>query len=333
VRLARVLSNAVISCQDARLNGFKDYGIASGKMHSCPCALAASRGMDNVKMMPDRFGMFPSYHNHTIWSDGNASVMEMVDAARKAGIRELGISDHFILESGGTRITAAVTSGSLGRYVDALQQARESTRDMDIRIGLEVDFSPETFEETVEQLHPFSFDFLIGSVHCVDGFQVDRDFRSWKKLRPEARDIVWHGYWVRIREAIETRFFDIIGHFDLPKKFGCYPSRDCGRQVFEALDALAATNTALEINTSGWDKPVGEAYPSLFYLQEARRRDIPIVISADAHDPSHINRHFERACLWASIAGYNETACFSCRKRSSRDLITLICTEKMYPVC
>jgi histidinol-phosphatase (PHP family) len=277
--------------------------------------------------MFDDSKMFASYHNHTQWSDGNTTVMDMIDAARRAGIREFGISDHFLLDGIGEQSTPSVTPGNLGRYVETVLQARESSKDMDIRIGLEVDFSPDTFEETVKQLGPYAFDFLIGSVHSVEGFQVDRDFRSWEKLQPEQRDRVWHRYWLRIREVAATGFFNIIGHFDLPKKFGCYPYYDYTSEALEVLDTMALTGTALEINTSGWDKPIGEAYPSLRYLQEARRRGIPLVISSDAHEISHIDRYFDRACLWAHIAGYNMTACFKNRKCFSRALITLICTE------
>ena len=281
--------------------------------------------------MFDDSKMFASYHNHTQWSDGNTTVMDMIDAARRAGIREFGISDHFLLDGIGEQSTPSVTPGNLGRYVETVLQARESSKDMDIRIGLEVEFSPDTFEKTVRQLEPYVFDFLIGSVHSVEGFQVDRDLRSWKELQPEQRNWMWHRYWIRIREAAATGFFNIIGHFDLPKKFGFYPSCDYTHEALKALDAMALTGTAIEINTSGWDKPVGEAYPSLRYLQEARRRGIPLVISSDAHEISHIDRYFDRACLWAQIAGYNMTACFKDRKRSCRTLITLICNETTDP--
>ena len=36
--------------------------------------------------------MLTSYHNHTTWSDGKATVAEQIVAARHAGLDELGIS-------------------------------------------------------------------------------------------------------------------------------------------------------------------------------------------------------------------------------------------------
>lgn len=88
------------------------------------------------------------------------------------------------------------------------------------------------------------------------------------------------------------------------------------QEAVAALDAMAAADVAIEINTSGWDKPVREAYPSLHYLREAKRRGIPLVISADAHGPDHIARHLDRARQLARSAGYGQTVCFNGRKRS-----------------
>ena len=42
--------------------------------------------------------MYPTtYHNHSTWSDGTASLREMALAAREAGDAEFGISDHLVV--------------------------------------------------------------------------------------------------------------------------------------------------------------------------------------------------------------------------------------------
>jgi histidinol-phosphatase (PHP family) len=79
---------------------------------------------------------------------------------------------------------------------------------------------------------------------------------------------------------------------------------------------MAAADMTIEINCSGWDKPVKEAYPSLFYLQEAKRRNIPLVINSDAHTADNIAYCFERGRRLASEAGYTELVRFENRHRS-----------------
>jgi histidinol-phosphatase (PHP family) len=265
-------------------------------------------GMSDLKMLC-------SYHNHTIWSEGKSTLMEMIDCARRAGLEEFGISDHFAIDPDGRRLSWAMDPDFLGDYVNQVQNAKSANQFPRIRLGLEVDYFPETIALTGQRLACHPFDYLIGSVHFVDGFAIDLDPRPWEEMRQESRDGIWRSYWQRLRAAAETKLFDIVGHFDLPKKFGYYPSVDMTEDALAALDAIADADMVIEINGAGWDKAVQEAYPSLIYLHEAKRRGIPLIISADAHIADNVARHFDRACRLAIAAGYTEIVRFERRQR------------------
>jgi histidinol-phosphatase (PHP family) len=264
--------------------------------------------------------MRTSYHNHTTWSDGSASPAAMIDSARKSGVKEFGISDHFAIAPGNSKISWALAPESLDAYIGEVQQAMLNSTDLIVRMGLEVDYFPETIEPVKNRLARYPFDYLIASVHFVDDFPIDLEAKRWEELSQDSRDRMWRGYWQRLRAAAETGCFDIIGHFDLPKKFAIYPSVDLTAEALDVLDRMAEADMAIEINSSGWDKPAQEAYPSLFYLQEANRRKIPLVITTDAHAPGEIARHFDRARQLAAAAGYSELAGFRRRKRFSYPL-------------
>ncbi len=51
-----------------------------------------------------------------------------------------------------------------------------------VKLGLEVDFYRGWEEETAHILSAYSWDFLLGSVHIVDGEEVDRDPGLWGML-------------------------------------------------------------------------------------------------------------------------------------------------------
>lgn len=256
-----------------------------------------------------------SYHNHTTWSDGTATLAAMLDGARRAGLDEFGLSDHFALMPGGKRVDWAMPPDFLGEYVRALWETAAATADITFRVGLEVDYFPETEAETLAALARYRFDYLIGSVHFADGFPIDWKPDPWEALTPDARDDVWRRYWRYLRLAAETCAFDFIGHLDLPKKFGFLPQADFSREIGDLLDAIADLHLAIELNTAGWEKPIAEQYPSLALLRDARRRDIPLVINADAHAPGAVTNHFPRARLIAREAGYTETVRFANRER------------------
>ena len=261
-----------------------------------------------------------SYHNHTTWSDGEATLAEMIESARRAGIEEFGVSDHYVLVPGNRRFDWAIAPESLGDYVEQIQKAMAAEKDLTIRLGLEVDYIPETMEQVKEQLAPYPFDYLITSVHFVNDFPIDLELKSWEELSRESRDSIWRRYWQILRSAVESGYFDIIGHFDLPKKYGYYPSVDLTDEALAVLDAMADADAAIEVNCSGWDKPVQEAYPSLFYLKEAKRRNIPLVINSDAHNADNITRNFERGRQLAAAAGYTKLVRFESRRRYSYPL-------------
>lgn len=258
-----------------------------------------------------------SYHNHTRWSDAESTVPEMIAGARRAGLSELGISDHFVVAPSARPCSWSMQTESLADYVAEIRKAQAACENyIKIRLGLEVDFFPETIASVRKILSGYPFDYLIGSVHFVGDFSIDSDPAMWAELSEDSINQIWRGYWQRVRAAAQSGCFDIIGHFDLPKKFNFYPLDDLTEDALAALDAIAAAGMALEINTSGWHKPACEAYPSLFYLQQAKRRDIPILISADAHNAADLARDFDRARTLAIQAGYAEVACFEQRRRS-----------------
>ena len=249
-----------------------------------------------------------SYHNHCNWSDGAHEMRDMYLAAREAGFREFGLSDHYVKAPfGDNEITAySIDKSKLAEYVDACLACKKEfeTDTFTIRLGLEVDFFPENAEAVVSELLMYPFDYLIGSVHFSNEFPVDHTAACWEALPPGGIDEIWHDYWKKIRLAAESDLYSFIGHLDLPKKFGFYPSYDYTDEAVAALEAIKAAGIAMEINTAGWAKPCKSAYPSRNILKAAHELGIPMLISADAHDTRHVARFFPEAKECLREAGY-----------------------------
>jgi len=270
--------------------------------------------------------MLATYHNHSNWSDGKATLHEILAAARRMRIDELGISDHWVLHPQGTRMKWAMAPDRLADYVEAmidLKREANAQRAPEIRIGLEVDWYPSRPDSpdpglplrAVLERHPF--DYLIGSVHEVDGFMIDGSPAAWQPLSAEQVNHLHRRYWRNMRSLAESEIFDIVAHIDLPKKFGFHATCDLRTEIAEALDAIAAAGNkpVVELNTAGWHKPCACGYPAPEILRECRRRDIPVTISADAHQPEHLLRDFERAAERLSKAGYSQVARFCGREK------------------
>jgi histidinol-phosphatase (PHP family) len=256
-----------------------------------------------------------SYHNHTDFSDGRGTVAKMAAAAEQAGLGEFGISDHLVLHPEGRTFRWSMRLERLEEYAAEVRRAARTAR-MPVRLGVEADFFPETAAKTRRLLARQDLDFIIGSVHFAADFSIDENPRSWERLTAPQRQAKWTLYWGLVAQLAASRVFDIVGHLDLPKKFGCSMAAETPEAALAALDAIAEAGMAVELNTSGWRQPCREAYPSPALLREARRRGIPILISADAHAPADVARSFPEALLLAREAGYTQTARYAARRRS-----------------
>ncbi len=259
--------------------------------------------------------MLTSYHNHTLWSDGQTDIEGLVTQAATLGLDEVGISDHWVLDPDGRQHDWSMDPGVLHSYIRSVQEAIGKHANPKVRLGLEVDFFPDTIAEAKRRLDGLPFDYVIGSVHYVRRFPVDATQGHWEALTAEDVNVVWAEYYARIAELAASGLCDFVAHLDLPKKFGFRPTADMTQHALAALDAIKANDLAIEINTAGWSLPAAEAYPAPTLLRAARERDIPLLINADAHAPANLTRNFDRARQLARECGYTELVRFAGRER------------------
>jgi histidinol-phosphatase (PHP family) len=247
------------------------------------------------------------------------AVGEPVDYARRAleiGLTELGFSDHSPMARDDFD-NWRMFDRQLDEYVAKVRLAQQEFPQLTIRLALEVDYLPGQ-EDWIRQLarrHPW--DYFIGSVHYVsDSWDIDNPAKlsEWKKRDPFA---VWSAYFERLTLAAQSGLFDIIGHCDLPKKFGIRPQQDCTPLYEKFLDAVAESDVAIELNTAGLRKDCREIYPARNILEMAFQKGVPITFGSDAHAPGEVGMNLEDAVELARSVGYTETVRFKQRQRES----------------
>jgi histidinol-phosphatase (PHP family) len=251
----------------------------------------------------------------------SARVAEYVDRARAAGVDEIGITEHVYR----FRQTAALweiewmrerSVDDLDRYVGAVEEAKQNG--LPVKLGLEVDYFPGIEVELARLLGRYDWDFLLGSVHFVDGFAVDQEPGLVHKL-PAGE--AWRRYFVWLRNAARSGLFDVLSHPDLVKFFGLRPDPEQLHYLHvETADAIEAAGVCVEVSAAGLHKPVAEIYPDRELLVACRERGVPITLASDAHEPAHVGRDLARAVEHAREAGYETVTVFERRKRSQKPL-------------
>src|SRR6266567_7799688 len=182
------------------------------------------------------------FHSHICPS----SAHEMVGAAQKKGLRVLGISEHvFQMNEVHPLLEHMPQEGpllTLAAYTDQVYTAAQQLQ-FDVRLGLEVDFIPGKNEHIQVFLQGHDWDFLIGSVHEIDGgiFEVDQ---NWSREQGEEQ---WLHYFELLRAAVSSGYFSLVSHPVRMRVSNAYlpPTFD---EELERLAAEAALHdVALEI--------------------------------------------------------------------------------------
>lgn len=252
--------------------------------------------------------MIVDYHMHLRDSQERIAhtadaVEPFIETAAEHGVDEIGFTEH-VYYFRQTRPLWELPYQTercvydLDAYVDAVVEAKR--RGLPVKLGLEVDYAGGWQDELDAILEPYPWDYLLGSVHWIDGLAVDSSPNAgvWAEWPVEE---VWRRYFEALAELAASGHVDVLAHPDLPKIFGRRPER---------IEYPPLAGVALEISTNGRYKPVGELYPDLELLRAA---GLPVTLASDAHVPENVGRDFELALELARAAGYETVTVFEGR--------------------
>ena len=204
-----------------------------------------------------------------------------------------------------------MNDAEFGLYVAMVEQAKVSYADrLDVRLGLESDFVPGV-EPWLEKLHRRApLHHVLGSVHYQMAFYRQKYFTG---------DVFDYQqvYYEHLALAAESGLFDTLSHPDLIKN-ECPVEWHFPRiQPFiaKALDRIAVSGVAMELNTSGLLKSIPEMNPGPAQLAMMFERGIPVVLGADAHRPDRVGDNFVTALNLLREIGYKEVNIFLDRRR------------------
>ena len=193
------------------------------------------------------------------------------------------------------------------RHYDELD-AYQVRSDVHVLRGMEVDYfdSPawrDGFARAVEILKP---DYYIGAVHFIE--QDGKLYNTHDIRNAELKYRLLVDYWTKVGRAASSGLFDFMAHLDLPKKVGL--ARDDGWVGLEraVVRAIARSGTAVEINTGLYHTNCYEPYPSPRIMRALADKNVPVLLSDDAHAATEIGRHFEEAKHLATECGIRNFA-------------------------
>ena len=247
------------------------------------------------------------YHTHICES----TIDEMLASAVEKGVREYGISEHiFMLDEGHPIFPLIPKEGipfSRELYVVTCRKRSRDTR-ISVRLGLEVDYVPGTEALVADVLAGVEWDYLIGSIHEIDGL----DMFEHTPADVDEGQRLWRRYYELSVAAIESGAFDILSHPVRNMVRNSFVPEDVGDLLDAVATAAARNGVALELNgedTRLWPEMVTA-------LAEAcGRAGCAVSLGSDAHRPESVAQSLQMASFIAAEAGVPGVVSFQRRDR------------------
>ena len=195
------------------------------------------------------------FHNHSTWSDGNNSLLEMAQKAEELKLKFISFNDHF----GPVGITNPLTEKRLGKY---LQEIKKVQKKVGIRVfsGVEIDILKNgTLPLAVKKLK--ELDVVVASVHV--------------SLKMDAKEMTQ-----RVCHALANYPVAILGH---PTDRLLGMREPLQLTLDKVFDAAKEHNVFLEIN--GAPKRMDLSGEN---VHAALKQGCKFALSTDAHEANHL---------------------------------------------
>ncbi|QUI22513.1 DNA polymerase/3'-5' exonuclease PolX [Vallitalea pronyensis] len=190
-------------------------------------------------------------HVHSQYSDGNATIEELVKGCMSKGYHYLGISDH----SQTAVYAGGLTVEQLKRQHEEIDRLNEQYRDFKIFKGIESDILLDgalDYPDTILE----SLDFVIGSIHSAFNMTEEKMTK-------------------RMMEAVQNPYMTIWGH---PTGRLLLRREGYKLDVKKIIEACIAHEVIIEINANPYRLDMDWRY-----MKWAKEQGARFIISPDAH--------------------------------------------------
>ncbi len=269
-------------------------------------------------------------------SYGDGILERYVAAAREQGVSELGFTEHLYrcveaadvlgyfwqdepapIHASNQQLMEFDVTLSLDAYVETVVAGK--ARGLPVKLGLEVDFFPETIDAVLEFLDPYPFDHLIGSVHWIGGLAVDSSWGA-AEMRRRGLEACWDEYFGLLEQLAGSGSVDVLAHADVVKKYGDRVDPEPVAWYERVAKAASMSGTAVEVSSAGLRSAAQEEYPSPTFLRVFEQFGVPITLASDAHEPSEAGSGHAEVVNAARRAGYTSQLRFTERRSEEVEL-------------
>ncbi len=248
------------------------------------------------------------YHMHSEFSpDSDTPIETIAKRSIELGLTEIAITDHM-------EFTREFSPIDYNKLKEDLNRVRNSVKDkLTIKFGVEIGLSLNHVKEINNLVSSNDFDFVIGSVHDVDGLE----FHLGDYFENKTKDEAYTQYFTYLLDCVKAfDCFCVSGHLDYIFRYATYKDNSIdyvkfGPLIDEILINLIKKDKGLELNAAGY-KIREYPYPTVAILKRYRELGGKIItVGSDAHFPEWIAYNFDKAYKDLKAAGFEYITVFN----------------------
>jgi len=230
------------------------------------------------------------FHIHSDFSiDSRAPMESIVKTAIEKNLKTICFTDHVDFEA--TKEKLDLMFRPLDYFRDINRVKYKYKDQLEILSGVEIGVQPHLKDRYYDFINAYGFDFVIMSVHSIEGMDLFYDFVSTDVSPEETLNM----YYDEVLNNLKTYDdFDVLGHidfidryvldYDVSKKYGIFMEK-----IEEILKIIINKGKGIEINTGALRYGLNTIHPKpqILQLYKDLGGDI-LTIGSDAHVAAHV---------------------------------------------
>lgn len=239
-------------------------------------------------------------------------IMEFVKVAQERGIHKLYLLEHshrfkefkclydlITVDSNCSKFQREWLENkcavSLNEYKELIMKIRKIKLPIEVYFGLEICYFPEKEDFIKSITSDFSWDFLTGSIHWIDGWGFDHP-KTKGLWEDKDVDVVYSEYYELMIKLVESKIFSNLAHPDSIKCFDYYSDCDLSHLYKNLALSLKENNSNVEFSNG---LLINYNHSELGMNKELLKilidNKVNIVTASDAHRPEDVGMYIKEA--------------------------------------
>lgn len=255
------------------------------------------------------------YHTHSAFSEDCSTPMnDMINYACKLGLKEIVVTDHYDPDYADRNFPFEL---DFPGYYKTLNEMKEKySGKIKVLKGIELGIQHgATIEKCKSAVQSFDYDFILGSFHCAEGFELYGN-SFFQGRTAEESYLAFYNYMYDC--LLHFKDYDVLGHFNVIDRYtDRIPSDSVYKDlVEEILKLIISDGKGIEINTSSFRYGMGDlTTPAKWILKRFQELGGEIItIGSDAHRAKDLGYLFDHGVEMIKAAGLNYLTTFDQRK-------------------